>query len=182
MDPAFLDEILEVTGYTFAENLKVLYQQVETFSIYWKVNEVKLGAEIAAEDVSFLNGGIHLVDPFQMIKGPGGRNWETLIWSADSPDIQKNFRPIDQPSNEMMAGLIIEDQHFTDNIHLYYANDNEVRKTDLSLDGYLDLLISTKGFFYWQDFLDGDDSSPEYQRFIRYMSLLFPDFQSPFSR
>jgi len=177
--PEHLEEIEQGLEVKFDNPIRNFFLEVGEISILWTVNKAKFSGSIPEEDMNHLAGSIQILSPFDMIMGKTGTKWKDVLWFNDMPPELKNeirsFIPFDFPSSEIVAGFLNHQNIISEEVIFYYSN-NGIEKSGINLAAYLNYLIVSKGYFYWQDFIL-EKSSPEFDRFIRYMPILFEDFE-----
>lgn len=153
------------------------YSEANGISIQWE----KLG-EKEIPGGGLIAGMIDLL-PVQQVF----RDWKDNIYFEDD-DPCKPLHPIDYFIGNACAGLYLDG---SDNPEVYYYYRGErMRRLGVDFEGYLQLLLKSRGFWYWQVAIAGpeevDPSVPiprEERNFREIMPQLFPDFnQSDFQR
>lgn len=153
------------------------YSGANGIKIQWERKEQK---EIA--DGGLAAGYINLL-PVEQVFG----NWEGVIY-FDEDDSFKPLHPLDFFIDEACAALYLDG---SDNPQVYYHYlGEEMSPLGVDFEGYLQLLLKSRGFWYWHKAI----AQPEYfnpyvpisveeRNFREIMPQLFSDFnQSDFQR
>jgi hypothetical protein len=153
------------------------YSQANGIQIQWERRDQK---EISNGGLAA--GYINLL-PIQDIFG----DWKDIIYFNED-DIYKPLHPIDFFSDEACAALYLDG---VDNPAVYYHYlGEEMSPLGVDFAGYLELLLKSRGFWYWHKAI----AQPEYfnpyapisveeRNFREIMPQLFPDFDpSDFQR
>ena len=101
----------------------------------------------AAENVPDIAGAVKLL-PFKEIL----RDWKGVVYFDFTPDIErmKTFHPLDFFVDEACVGAFLDETKESDpSLHLYTFEDKPIR-LNLNIDGYVRMLVLSKGFLYWQ--------------------------------
>ncbi len=108
------------------------------------------------------------------------QDWEGIVYFSDTDkdDPIRNFYPVDFFVDEACVGIYAGSDQTT-SLYLYDFQEAPYR-LDLDMEGYLKMILLSRGFFYWQDAIrairSGADN-PQSERFKKYMPELFPDFK-----
>lgn len=186
IDPGYSDEYLkeleEGLELNYNKDLASLFKIMGGVSVLWSASQTKFVNEIPEEDLNYLNGSIQILNPFDMVMGKTGTRWKDVLWFANMEPAERkeisSFLPFDFPSTELIAGFKLAEKKISDEMYLLSSNEG-LSLFQMTLVNYIDHLVKTKGFNYWQLFLS-DKVSAEYQRFKKYMPLLFTDFNLKF--
>jgi hypothetical protein len=180
--PEYLEELEMGLRIRYNEGLKSFYTTTASISLTWAADPSKVAVAIPADDLNRLTGAIHILNPFDMVMGKMGTRWKEELWFEDMKPSEKeqrrSFLPFDLPTTELMAGFRQEGGKVTDPMCLL-SDNNGLLPFHLSLDEYIVYLEKTKGFSYWQQIVF-DRDSPEFSLFMKYMPMLFPDFEKDF--
>jgi hypothetical protein len=178
------EELLEMgegLDIKYSDDLLLFYSMVGEISLTWTADANKV-SNIPADDIPNLTGSIQILNPFDMIMGKTGTRWKDVLWFEDMDDKTKNeiksFAPFDFQSTELISGFKIEKGTLSKDMYNLASNAG-IAATGFELEKYLNYLVQTKGFSYWQNIIP-DKSSDEYARFITHMPALFPDFDTNF--
>lgn len=153
------------------------YNQVNGINIVWyRIGETEIpGGGLAAGYINLL--------PVQEVFG----DWKDIIYFGDN-DPCKPLHPVDFFIGNACAALYL---NASDNPEIYYYYRGEkMRPLGVDFEGYLQLLLKSRGFWYWHLAIAGpedvDPSAPmprEERNFREIMPQLFPDFDpSDFQR
>lgn len=153
------------------------YSQANGIKIEWEKREQK-----ELPDGGLVAGYINLL-PVQDVFG----DWEDIIYFAED-DPYKPLHPLDFFIDEACAALYLDG---SDNPQVYYHyRGEEMSPLGVDFEGYLKLLLKSRGFWYWHTAI----SQPEYDNpyvtvsveesnFLKTMPQLFPNFDaSDFTR
>lgn len=153
------------------------YSEANGIKIEWERREQK-----QLPDGGLAAGYINLL-PVQDVFG----DWEDIIY-FDEDDPYKPLHPLDFFIDEACAALYLDG---SDNPEVYYHyRGEEMSRLGVDFEGYLKLLLKSRGFWYWhlaiaQPEYNNPDVpvSPEERNFREILSQLFPDFNpSEFQR
>ncbi|MGD1715692.1 SMI1/KNR4 family protein [Dapis sp. BLCC M172] len=172
--PATKEELNEAQSkFNLTSAMIDFYSEANGITIEWE-KEVPEGGLIA--------GMIDLL-PIQEVF----RDWKDNIY-FDENDPCKALHPIDYFIGNACAGLYLDG---SDNPEIYYYyRGRRIRPLGVDFEGYLQLLLKSRGFWYWQLAIAGPEDidpsatmSREERNFREIMPQLFPDFnQSDFQR
>lgn len=109
------------------------------------------------------------------------QDWREVVYFDFTPEQERvrNFHPIDFFIDEACAGAFLNESGEQD-VSLYlYSFEGEPTSLDLDISGYIQMLVASKGFLYWQyaviEILEGREN-PVSKRFKEWMPKLFPSF------
>jgi hypothetical protein len=153
------------------------YSEANGISIQWEklINKELSGGGLIAGMIDLL--------PVQEVF----RDWKDNIYFEED-DPCKPLHPIDYFIGNACAGLYLDG---SDNPEVYYYYRGEkMRPLGVDFEGYLQLLLKSRGFWYWPlaiagpEEVDPSTSMPREERnFREIMPQLFPDFNpSDFQR
>jgi len=148
------------------------YNQANGIKIQWERKKQKeiSGGGLAA-------GYINLLPIEEVFK-----DWENIIY-FDANDSYKPLHPLDFFIDEACAALYLDG---SDNLKVYYHYlGEEMSPLGVNFEGYLKLLLKSRGFWYWHKAI----AQPEYfnpyvpisveeRNFREIMPQLFPDFDA----
>jgi hypothetical protein len=176
--PATEEELNEARSkFNLTPEMIDLYSEANGIEIYWQ----------RAEEVDIPGGGlaagyINLLPVQEVFK-----DWKNIIYFSED-DPCKPLHPIDFFIGNACAALYLDG---SDNPEVYYYYRGE-RMRPLGVDflGYLELLLKSRGFWYWHLAIAGPEyinpaapMSIEERNFRKIMPQLFSDFrQSDFQR
>ena len=144
--------------------LDIFYQSLELLKLHWKTLDKY---EIKAQG-SF---DIYPIDKLMY-------DWDEDFGANDWAPDMKGFRPLDMffESNGCVGFFV----NRSDKKGLYlYAFEGDTEPLHLNFEGYLKLLIESKGFGWWQNSIVEiltKESQPNVRSFKEYMPKLFPNF------
>ncbi|MBD1848308.1 hypothetical protein H6F89_34170 [Cyanobacteria bacterium FACHB-63] len=109
------------------------------------------------------------------------QDWRGVVYfdfTAEQERI-RYFHPIDFFIDEACVGAFLNESSQQD-VSLYLYNfEGEPTNLDLDITGYIQMLVASKGFLYWQyaviEILEGQEN-PVSERFKEWMPKLFPSF------
>lgn len=148
------------------------YSEANGITIEWERREQK-----GIPDGGLAAGYINLLPVEQVFK-----DWENVIY-FDEDDSFKPLHPIDVFIDEACAALYLDG---SDNPQVYYHYlGEEMSPLGVDFEGYLQLLLKSRGFWYWHKAI----AQPEYfnpyvpisveeRNFREIMPQLFPDFDA----
>lgn len=153
------------------------YGEANGINIYWeRVNEVEIPTG------GYAAGYINLLPVQEVFK-----DWKNIIYFGED-DPCKPLHPIDFFISNACAALYLDG---SDNPEVYYYYRGErMRPLGVDFEGYLDLLLKSRGFWYWhlaiaapEDVKPSAPISVEERNFREIMPQLFSDFNpSDFQR
>ena len=144
------------------------YKSANGITLSWELEDTE-----DTEDT--VRGKIELL-PVEKVFG----DWKnTIYFDFDGGDEFKSLHPLDFFVNEACAALNLED---SDNPEVYYHYCGEEMNTlKMDFKEYLNALLKTRGFWYWQTVvvaeLTGEENTTEPENFRVNMPKLFPDFK-----
>jgi len=171
--PATEEELNEARSkFKITPAMVEFYSQVNGINILWERREEKeiTGGGLAAGYINLL--------PVQEVFG----DWKDIIY-FDEDDPGKPLHPLDFFISNACAALYLDG---LDNPEVYYYYRGEkMRPLGVDFEGYLQLLIKARGFWYWHlAIVKPEDVNPdalmsiEERNFREIMPQLFPDFRS----
>ncbi len=178
-NPPATEEELNAARSNFNLNPAMMdfYCQANGIQIYWERKE-----EVDIRGGGLAAGYIDLLPVQEVFK-----DWENIIYFGED-DPCKPLHPIDFFISNACAALYLDG---SDNPEVYYYYRGErMRPLGVDFEGYLELLLKSRGFWYWHLAIAGpEDVNPnapiptEERNFREIMPQLFPDFnQSDFQR
>ncbi|MBD2356005.1 SMI1/KNR4 family protein [Tolypothrix sp. FACHB-123] len=148
------------------------YLQANGIRIYWELEEEVevLGGRLAAGYIDLL--------PVQEVY----KDWKNIIY-FDADDPCKPLHPIDFFIGNACAALYL-DGSSNPEVYYYYRGE-KMRPLGVDFEGYLNLLLKSRGFWYWHLAIAGPENvnldepmSIEEKNFREIMPQIFSDFQS----
>ena len=174
-----LNELLRGLEISFDNSIKKFFIEIGGLSIAWTIKKDKLKDKVPEEDIDFLGGSIQILNPLDMIMGKAGNKWKDVFWFENMEENKKkehkDFKPFDFSNTELVSGFMLKGKNLPNEMYLYDSNDG-IKNLNINLEVYIEKLLITKGYYYWQEFIL-NKSTEEYDRFVKYMPLLFSDFQ-----
>ena len=176
--PATEEELNEARSkFKLTSKMIDFYSQANGISIQWERRKEKelSGGGLAAGLIDLL--------PVQEVFG----DWKDNIY-FDEDDPCKPLHPIDYFIGNACAALYLNGLNNPE-VYYYYRGE-KMRPLGVDFEGYLQLLLKSRGFWYWPLAIAGsedvDPSAPmprEERNFRQIMPQLFPDFDpSDFQR
>jgi hypothetical protein len=148
------------------------YSQANGIKIEWEKREQK-----ELPDGGLAAGYINLL-PVQDVFG----DWEDIIYFSED-DPYKPLHPLDFFIDEACAALYLDGSN-NPQVYYHYLGE-EMSPIGVSFEGYLKLLLKSRGFWYWQTTLSQSEynnpyvsESVEESNFLNIMPQLFPDFNA----
>ena len=152
--------------YKFMKKHKLgfFYESLELLKLYWKTFDKY---EIQVE-------GSFDINPIQKVMF----NWDDDLGGNDWAPDMKGFRPLDMfYDSDGFVGFYVERE---DKKGLYLVHsDSSVSPLHIDFEGYLKLLIMSKGFGWWQNALveiSTGAHQPNVDSFKENMPKIFPEF------
>ena len=110
------------------------------------------------------------------------KDWQGIIFFefTEENDRIRKFHPIDFFIDEACVGAFINEADKEDcSLYLYSFGDDPINLS-LNMMGYIQMLLSSRGFLYWQyailEIISGQEN-PSSQRFKKWMPKLFTGFE-----
>ncbi|MFN8356919.1 MAG: hypothetical protein U0Y10_20865 [Spirosomataceae bacterium] len=114
----------------FSEDFINAYQAINGFKLHWysKQNPSTKGA------IQFL--------PLTKVV----QSWEGVVYFNDTPpnDALRQFYPLDFWADEACAGVYVGENRL-----YYYPFEGQPLDLEVDIAGYIELVLTTKGFWYW---------------------------------
>ncbi|MBD2362999.1 hypothetical protein H6G36_17710 [Anabaena minutissima FACHB-250] len=157
-------------AYRLPAGVEEFYQQMNGLRLEWEyVGEVP-------DNQTSDSGAIHLL-PIERIFG----SWKDVTWFDDfeGGDRFKAVKPFDLFQSEACAAFYQEpDAAPQDAVYFHYFGE-DLCATGYSFIEYIDRLITSRGYLYWQLSLCADtQKNSEVRQFRERMPILFPDFSA----
>lgn len=171
--PATIKKIKEAESkFKLTPAMSDFYSEANGMTIQWERKKQK---EVPEGELAI--GYINLL-PVEKVFG----NWEGVIYFDENDDF-KALYPLDFFIEEACAALYLDG---SDNPQVYYHYLGEyMSPLGVDFEGYLQLLLKSRGFWYWQKAITRDEyvnpnapTSVEERNFRKIMPQLFPDFNS----
>ncbi|HET7487864.1 MAG TPA: hypothetical protein VFJ85_08040 [Acidimicrobiales bacterium] len=162
--PAELGTALSYASYELPAGVEDFYSELNGFEVAWRSDRTGYGQPA--------EGSINLL-PVQRIFG----DWRGTVWFESAGDERfRDVKPFDlfQPE-ACMAFRQPPDESPEDHVQLHVFGE-EVTATAYTFTDYVDRLLVSRGFSYWQTTLcDDAQETPEAKRFRDRAPALFPD-------
>lgn len=148
------------------------YSEANGFNIYWERVE-----QVEIYEGGYAAGYINILPVQEVFK-----DWKNIIYFSED-DPCKPLHPIDFFIGNACAALYLDG---SDNPEVYYYYRGEkMRPLGVDFEGYLKLLLKSRGFWYWHLAIAGPEHinpaepmSVEEKNFREIMPQLFPDFSA----
>jgi hypothetical protein len=171
--PATAEELDEARNqFDLTAAMVDFYGEANGIQIHWERREQK---EIAGGGLA--TGLISLL-PVQEVFG----DWEDIIYFEDN-DRFKSLYPLDFFVEEACAALYLDGSK-NPAVYYHYCGE-EMSPMGVDFAGYLELLLKSRGFWYWhlaltqsEDAIANAPMSIEEKNFREIMPQLFPDFKA----
>lgn len=150
------------------QGVEEFYKELNGFHLEWEATEP------FAPDQAPDKGSIQLL-PIERIFG----NWKGTTWFDDfeGGDRFKEVKPFDLFQPEACAAFCQKPEKSPQNEVYFHYFGEDLCATGYDFSEYLDRLITSRGYLYWQLTLCPDtESNPEVRKFRERMPVLFPDF------
>lgn len=151
----------------FQQKTLDFYKECSGFQIEWEPEEALLKENDIVGRVK--------INPIQQVI----RVWEGSVYFEDEPahSPKRKFFPMDYFAPEAAVGFCTL-EGYQDMMFIYYFQFDLV-PLHVDMEGYLQLLLMTRGCYYWQNLIreiaEGK-SNTESERIKEYLPGLFPDF------
>lgn len=124
-----------------------------------------------------IGGNIQLAETKHLFAGPKG-NGIYFDETQEGSDLQY-FHPLDFPTPESYVGFIIKPDTIYKSVYYMSVSDNALRNLDLDFDGYTQMALESRVFYYWQlvllNYMSGKGGE-ETETFKAEMPKIFPDW------
>lgn len=170
-DPLPADELsrlVEESEARLPAGVEEFYRHVGSFRLDWRAT---------VDDVS--DHGVAEILPLGRVLG----DWSGITWF---PNGEQEFRPV-VPFDFFTPEACVafergEDGTFADTVSYHYFGE-ELAPTGRTFTEYVDLLIASRGYWYWPKTLcPGYEDSAEVTEFRRNMPRVFPDYDDALFR
>jgi hypothetical protein len=142
------------------------HQELNGLSIEWAIRE-------KAPDIE---GVIKILSLKEIL-----RDWKGVVYFDFTPENERirKFHPVDFFVDEACVGAFLNEIDKPDcSLYLCGFGDEPIN-LNLDISGYIQMLVESRGFLYWQytviEILEGQEN-PVSQRFKEWMPKLFPGF------
>ncbi len=164
VQPVESSEIEEAIKAGFSESFTSNYHLGAQFIIRWVENEPATNA---------LGGEVRILSLKNIIQKLSSSNFDPKNFDDDDPIL--DFHVVDEFSNEVGVG-IYAGKSSTNSLY-YFAIDETPVYLGLDFSGYLEMIITSRGFLYWQKAILSIRNNTEYketEKFKEQMPRLFP--------
>ena len=148
------------------ENFKKFYSEIGTYRLSWQ-NTLKLPEDVRGE-----------VKIISIIKALS--DWRDVVYFDDNLKL-KNFKIMDQFSNEACCGFYTQDEkNASSGLVYYYDFSGTPVSLQLTPQEYMEMMVEAKGFLYWQKVLidqEKGNDSPQVVLMKEQLVKVFPDFK-----
>lgn len=143
---------------------------------YMKVND-GWSMKWETEKYSSIGGNIQLAETKHLFAGPKG-NGIYFDETQEGNELQY-FHPLDFPTPESYVGFIIKPDTIYKSVYYMSVSDNALRNLDLDFQGYTQMVLESRVFYYWQlvllNYMNGKGGE-ETETFKAEMPKIFPDW------
>jgi len=169
VDPSILADLR--TRWPISDAMAAFYSEANGVIIKWELAE---GAEGDLGDYE-ASGSVNLL-PIENVFG----SWQDSIW-FDEEDEYRNLYPLDFYVEEACAALLVDGAE-EPTVYYHYCGE-EMATLKLSFEAYLELLLHSRGFWYWHKSIAAPDyfnpyvpQTHEEKQFRAVAPMLFADF------
>lgn len=151
-------------------------------SFFLECSYVQIEWELKSE---FMQSGIEDFDPDEKISGAlfipdlnsilggfDGEGWEDTLWLKGGKVKEKIYYPFDLGISEEVVCLKMEDKNIKNNLYIMSIYENEVIDMQIGVEKYIDLILQSKGFEFWQRAYINYDSEVN-ERLKNYLPKIF---------
>jgi hypothetical protein len=144
-----------------------LHQEYNGLNISWTARED------APADVM---GSLKILEAKEVLK-----DWQGVVYFDFTPADSRirRFHPIDFFVDEAAVGAFLNEPDREDTSLYLYSFEGEPANLRLDMPGYVQMMVASRCFLYWQyailEILEGQEN-PVSQRFKEWMPRLFPEF------
>lgn len=123
-----------------------------------------------------VKGSVKLLPVEEILK-----EWKGIVYFDFTPEGERirKFHPIDFFIDEAAAGAFLNEPKEEDRSFYLFHFEGEPARLHLEMSGYIQMMIASKGFLYWQyaviEILEQKEN-PVSRRFKEWMPQLFPEF------
>lgn len=146
------------------------------FAFHREMNGLTIEWELKKSADPDVKGSVKLLPVKEILK-----EWKGIVYFDFTPEGERirNFHPIDFFIDEAAAGAFLNEGKEEDrSLYLFHFEGEPVR-LHLEMRGYIQMMIASKGFLYWQyaviEILKQKEN-PVSRRFKEWMPQLFPEF------
>ncbi|MER7725651.1 hypothetical protein [Streptomyces sp. NPDC096323] len=168
-----ISRLIEESGARLPDGVEEFYRQVGSFRLDWRCTV----PEIQEGDRS--DHGLVSILPLDEVLG----DWSGVTWF---PGGEEEFRPV-VPFDFFTPEACVafergDDGVFKEALSYHYFGE-ELASTNRTFAEYIDLLIASRGYWYWPKTLcAGYEDSAEVAGFRRNMPCIFPDYDDALFR
>ncbi|WP_438297231.1 hypothetical protein [Streptomyces sp. HUAS TT7] len=168
-----ISHLSEQAGCHLPSGAEEFYRQVGSFSLEWRhtVSKIQQGDR---SDYGLIN-----ILPVNQVLG----DWSGVTWFRGGDETYRPVVPFDMFTPEACAAFERrEDGTFKEEISYHYFGE-ELSSLNCTFGEYIDLLIESRGYWYWQKTLcAGHESSTEVTDFRQNMPMIFPEYNDDLFR
>ena len=146
------------------------------FSFHQNLNGLSIGWKPKKKQNPDVKGSVKVLSLNEILQ-----DWKDVVYFNFTPEQERirNFHPIDFFVDEACVGAFLNESSKQD-VSLYlYSFEGEPTNLNLDINGYIQMMVASKGFLYWQytvvEILESQEN-PVSQRFKEWMPKLFPGF------
>lgn len=156
--------------------LDVIHNGIKEF-----YNEITDGLELRwkKHEDGFIGGNIQLAETKHLFADPKD-NGIYYDETGDGNDL-RYFHPFDFPTPESYVGFVIKPDTIYKSVYYMSISDNSLRNLDLDFQGYTQMALEARVFYYWQlvlmYYMNGKGiGEQETETFKAEMPKIFPDW------
>ena len=165
-----LDNPVGIDDKTLPRTLANFYNELSHTHIKWQTRE-------PIDNGQKIYGSINILKAEQVLG-----DWEGRVYFKEHQHYawMEKFKIVDFFVAEACVGFI-QSQNNLDYLEYLDFGEPDTEPLDLTFEGYYELMISARGFLYWQRVIlhlrKGSGYEHEVNRFKTYMPQIFPDFK-----
>ncbi|NEO93283.1 MAG: hypothetical protein F6K56_24905 [Moorea sp. SIO3G5] len=146
------------------------HQNLNGLNIEWEINKKQ------SSDVKDIKGSVKILSLKEIIQ-----DWKGVVYFDFTPESGRirSFHPIDFFVDEACVGAFLNEKDRQELSLYLYSFEGEPVNLNLNIEGYIQMMVLSKGFLYWQYSIIEillDKENPVSHRFKEWMPELFPDF------
>lgn len=148
----------------------------DIFNFHKNLNGLNIEWKTKKKQNPNVKGSVKVLSLYEILQ-----NWKDIVYFDFTPERGRirNFHPIDFFIDEACAGAFLNEDSQQDSSLYLYSFETEPISLNLNIDGYIQMLVTSKGFLYWQyaiiEILSNQEN-PVSQRFKEWMPKIFPGF------
>jgi hypothetical protein len=157
------------------EDVKSVKPQ-SAFALHQELNELEIAWEPKDAGDPDVQGDAHILPVKEVLK-----DWPGVVYFDFTPaDARiRFFHPVDFFVDEACVGAFLNEADREDPAMYLYRFEGDATPLDLNMEGYVKMLLASKGFLYWQYAIleiINQKENPMSRRFKEWMPRLFSGF------